>query len=281
MTMVIANTEMAKAWNGQEGEEWARDWSRYDRAAAGYQRRLLAAAGILPGEHVLDIGCGNGEASRAAGRAAGPAGSVLGVDLSSAMVRRAQALAGAEGLANVRFEQADAQVHSFEPAAHEVVISRFGTMFFGDPVAAFANLAGATRPGGRLVIVAWQAPDRNEWIREIRGALAAGRSLPTPAAGAPGPFGQADPDHARTVLVSAGWTDVVLESAEEPFWIGADAEDAFGFMSTGGMARGMLADLDESARSRALEGLRATMAAHANGKGVVFGSAAWVISAIR
>lgn len=279
--MVIANTEMAKAWDGQEGAEWARDWTRYDRAAAGYQRRLLAAAGLRPGEHVLDVGCGNGEASRAAGRAVGPGGSILGVDLSSAMVARARELAGAEGLDNVRFEQADAQTHAFEPAAYDVVISRFGTMFFGDPVAAFSNFAGATKPGGRLVTVAWQAPDRNEWIREIRGALAAGRDLPAPPAGAPGPFAQADPDQARTVLVSAGWTNVVLEAAEEPFWIGADADDAFGFMSTGGMARGMLADLGEADRRRALDALRATMAAHANGTGVVFGSAAWVISALR
>lgn len=279
--MVIANSEMAKAWDGQEGAEWARDWPRYDQAAAGYQRRLLAAAGLQAGEHVLDVGCGNGEASRAAGRAVGPAGSVLGVDLSSAMVARSRELAGAEGLDNVRFEQADAQTHAFEAAAYDVVISRFGTMFFGDPVAAFSNFAGAAKPGGRLVTVVWQSPDRNEWITEVRRALAAGRDIPAPPVGAPGPFAQADPDQARTVLDSAGWTNVELEAAEEPFWIGADADDAFGFMSTGGMARGMLADLGEADRRRALDALRATMAAHADGTGVVFGSAAWVISAVR
>jgi SAM-dependent methyltransferase len=280
MTMVIANTQMAAAWDGQEGAEWARDWRRYDRAVVGYQRRLMAAAAIRPGERVLDVGCGNGEASRAAAGVA-LAGSVLGVDLSSAMVARAHELAAADGLTNVRFETADAQVHPFPPAAFDAVMSRFGTMFFADPVAAFTNLAGATRRGGRLVMVVWQGPDRNEWIREIRSALAAGRTMPDPPTGMPGPFAQADPGDVATVLTAAGWAGVELEAAEEPFWLGTDADDAFAFMSTGGLARGMLQDLDDAGRTRALAALRTVLAAHADDEGVVFGSAAWVISARR
>ena len=280
MTMPIANTEMAAAWDGEEGTDWARDWERYDRAAAGYQRRLMATAGVGAGEHVLDIGCGNGEASRAAAEAAAD-GSVLGVDLSSSMLERARQLAAAQGLSNVRFEQADAQVHPFEPEAFDVVISRFGTMFFADAVAAFSNIAGAMRPGGRIVMEAWRGAGENEWIREIRGALDAGRGLPAPPSGMPGPFAQADPDHVRAVLSSAGFSDIELEAVDEPFWIGTGADDAFRFMSTGGLARGMLKDLDEAGRRRALDALRATMAAHAGRDGVAFGSAAWLISARR
>lgn len=278
MTMPIANTQMAAAWDGDEGSEWARDWTRYDRAVAGYQRRLMIAAAIGAGERVLDIGCGNGEASRAAAAAGG---SVLGVDLSSAMLDRARALAAADGLAAVRFEQADAQVHPFEPAAFDVAISRFGTMFFADAVTAFANVAGALRPGGRLVMVAWRGPDDNEWLREIRGALDAGRGLPAPPAGTPGPFAQADADDVHAVLSAAGLCEVELEPTEEPFWIGTEVEDAFTFMSTGGLARGMLQDLDDAGRRRALAALRATIAAHAGKDGVVFESAAWIISARR
>lgn len=280
MMATIANTEMAAAWDGDEGAEWARDWQRYDRAVAGPHARLMAGAAIEPADRVLDVGCGNGEASRAAARLAG-AGSVLGVDLSSSMLERARELAGAEGLTNVAFEHADAQVHPFAPSALDVVVSRFGTMFFADPLAAFTNLARATRPGGRIVMVAWQGLAANEWLREIRSALAAGRSLPTPPTGLPGPFAQADPGQVRGVLSGAGFDDVALEAVEEPFWIGTGTDDAFAFMSTGGLARGMLQDLDEPARRRALDSLRATLDRHAGADGVVMGSAAWLISARR
>lgn len=278
MMATIANAEMAAAWDGDEGAEWARDWQRYDRAVAGHHARLLAAAAIEPADRVLDVGCGNGETSRAAARLAG-AGSVLGVDLSSAMLERARELAGAEGLPNVAFEHADAQVHPFRPGDVDVVVSRFGTMFFADPLAAFTNLARATRPGGRIVLVAWQGLAANEWLREIRAALAAGRSLPTPPTGVPGPFAQADPDQVRSVLSAAGFDHVALRSVEEPFWVGTGTDDAFAFMSTGGLARGMLGDLDEHARRRALDSLRATLDRYAGAGGVVMGSAAWVISA--
>lgn len=278
MMATIANKEMAAAWDGDEGVEWARDWERYDRAVAGYQARLMAAAAIGRAERVLDVGCGNGETSRAAARRAA-AGSVLGVDLSSSMLERARQLAAAEGLPNVRFEQADAQVQRFGPGAFDVVVSRFGTMFFADPVAAFTNIAGAIRPGGRIAMVAWQGPDHNEWLREIRGALAAGRTLPVPPAGSPGPFAQADPGHVGTVLTTAGFGDVTIEDAKEPFWLGTGTDDAFDFMSTGGMARGLLQDLDEAGRQRALEALRATLDRYAGAGGVVLGSAGWVIAA--
>ena len=280
MPVTMANTEMAAAWDGDEGAEWARDWHRYDRAVAGHHERLMTAAAIAVNDSVLDVGCGNGQASRAAARQAG-AGTVLGVDLSTAMLERARALAVAEGLGNVAFEHADAQVQPFGPAAFDVVLSRFGTMFFGDPVAAFTNLARATRPGGRLVMVAWQGPATNEWMREIRGALAAGRSLPAPPAGAPGPFAQADADRVGAVLAAAGYADVTLDSSEAPFWAGADADDAFAFISAGGMARGLLHDLDETGRRRALDDLHATFERHAGPAGVALGSAAWVITARR
>ena len=280
MMATIANTEMAAAWDGDEGAEWARDWQRYDRAVAGHQARLMDAAAISWADRVLDVGCGNGETSRAAARQAG-AGSVLGVDLSSSMLERARELAGAEGLTNVRFERADAQVHPFPPAAFDLVVSRFGTMFFADATAAFTNLARTTRPGGRIVMVAWQGLGANEWLREIRASLAAGRSLPTPPAGLPGPFAQSDPDQVRSVLTGAGFDDITLEPSEGPFWIGAGTDDAFSFMSTGGLARGMLQDLEEPDRRRALDTLRATLDTYAGADGVVLGSAAWVISARR
>src|SRR5438105_1841920 len=138
------NAEQAGAWDGDEGAYWAENAERFDRAVAAYHERFLAAAGIGGAERVLDIGCGTGQTTRDAARAA-PDGTALGVDLSGRMVELARRLATGEGIANARFEQADAQVHPFAARSFDVAISRTGTMFFGDPAAAFANIAGAVR----------------------------------------------------------------------------------------------------------------------------------------
>ena len=276
----IANADMAAAWDGAEGENWARDWQHYDRSIRRYHLRLLRAADIAGGENVLDVGCGNGELTRDAGRATAT-GAVLGVDLSARMLARARELAHAEGLDNVAFEQADAQVHAFRPAAYDAVVSRFGAMFFADPVTAFRNIGEAMRPGARLVLIAWQGLGRNEWLRAVRGALSLGRALPAPPVGAPGPFGLADPDGVRATLAAAGYAQIDIEAAEEPFWAGPHAQGAFDFVSNGSLARGFLEGFAVDDRNRALDALRLTMENHDAGDGVWFGSAAWLIRATR
>jgi SAM-dependent methyltransferase len=277
-TNTVVNAEMAAAWDGDEGEEWARDWQRYDRAVRGYHHVLLDAAAINPTDHVLDIGCGNGESTRYAARAAAN-GSAVGVDLSSRMVERARELGRAEGLANVRFEIADAQCHPFEANAYDVAMSRFGTMFFADLVAAFTNIGAAIRPGGRLIMIAWRGADDNEWLRCVFGALAVGRDLPVPPPGAPGPFGLADPDRTRAAVTMAGYEAVQLTALNEPFWLGADSDDAYGFFRGTGIVRGMTRDLDDAQQAVALHALRATMIEHDTGDGVLFESGAWLITA--
>jgi SAM-dependent methyltransferase len=274
----VANVDMARAWDGDEGADWARDWRRYDRAVRAHHARLLAAAAIAPGELVLDVGCGNGETTRAAARAAW-AGAALGVDLSARMIDRAVELAAAERLANVRFVQADAQVHAFAPGGHDVAVSRFGTMFFADPVEAFANIGRALRPGGRLVMVGWRGVADNEWLRCVLTALADGRDLPTPPPGAPGPFGLADPDLTRRRLATAGFTAVEIEAFDAPFHLGDDGDDADRFFRGTALCRGLTAGLDVAGRARALAALQATLHAHDTGDGVELGSGAWLITA--
>jgi SAM-dependent methyltransferase len=276
----IANAEMARAWDGDEGEDWARDWEYYDRSARDYQAALNEAAAIQSTHRVLDIGCGNGESTRIAARAA-DRGSALGIDLSTKMLARARALATAEGISNANFVRGDAQVHPFESNAFDVAISRFGAMFFADRAAAMSNVAGAIKHGGRIVMLGWQELGKNEWLQEIRAALSVGRDLPAPPAGAPGPFGFADADGMRDVLGSAGFEDITIESLEVPVWVGKDGEDAFRFISSTGVVRGMLQGLDEPSTASALNALRETMSAHDTGDGVVFGSAAWLITATR
>lgn len=275
----IANVDMAAAWDGDEGEDWARDWERYDRTAAGYHRRLLDAADIGSATRVLDIGCGNGQATRDAARAA-TEGEALGVDLSSVMLQRARELAETAGLSNARFEQADAQVHPFQPG-FDVGISRFGAMFFADPVAAFTNIGRALHPGGRLALVAWRGVSDNEWLQCVFAALALGRDLPVPPAGAPGPFGLADADITTKVLAAAGFESIEHAAVDEPFWVGTDGADAYGFFRDTGVVRGMTQGLDDGQRAEALGALEATMHDHETVDGVVFQSGGWLITARR
>ena len=272
------NAEQLRAWDGDEGSYWATNADYYDRSVAQHHDRLVAAAAIGEQDHVLDIGCGTGKLSRDAARAAS-SGSTLGVDLSSAMLEVAEDRAAQERLRNVRFEQLDAQIHLFEANAFDLVVSRTGAMFFGDPAAAFANLGAALRPGGRLALLTWQPPSENEWIRELSAALAAGRQMSPPPSGAPGPFALSDPDRVRSVLGAACFTDIDLIGSSAGMWFGSDADDAHRFVL--GQLGWMLHGLDDAGRARALEALRVTASAHETGAGVVFDSATWIITATR
>ncbi len=273
-----ANAEQVQAWDGDEGAYWADHAQHFDRAVAAYHSTFMAACRIASGERVLDIGCGTGQTTRDAARAAYP-GPALGVDLSARMIELARRLAAEQDISNAGFEQADAQIHPFPAGSFDAAISRTGTMFFGDPAAAFANIARALRPGGRLVMLAWQGPRPNEWIRVLSEALAAGRNLPAPPPGAPGPFALADPGQIRTLLAAAGFSGITLDAMHEPMWFGSDPDDAHRFVL--GLLGWMLHGLDQTGRDRALDALRALVAAHASSDGITFGSAAWLISAGR
>ena len=186
----------------------------YDAELRRHNEVLRRACGVRAGEQVLDVGCGAGLTTRQAARAAGT-GSALGVDVSPRAIERARELARAEGLGNVAFEHGDAQVHRFPPGRFDLAMSRFGTMFFGDPAAAFANIGRALRPGGRLVMLVWQAHDRNEWNVALHRALGA----EDPAALVPAgldPFSLADPPAVTGLLESAGFAGVAFTDVREP-----------------------------------------------------------------
>jgi SAM-dependent methyltransferase len=197
------------------------------------------------------------------------------------MLGRARALAAEAGIDNVEFVRADAQVHPFDAGAHDLVVSRFGAMFFADKVEAFTNLCAALRPGGRLVLVAWQDISLNEHFDAVIGALAAGRQLPSPPPGSPSPFGLADEQHGRQWLGSAGFVDVGYESVRAPIDLADTAADAHAFFLRSAMGEHLLADLEEGAREAASASLLDTLRDHETADGVVFDSAAWIITARR
>jgi SAM-dependent methyltransferase len=271
-----SNADQLTAWDGANGDFWTVRADRFDQGVARFQPKFLAAAAIEPADNVLDIGCGSGTTTRAAARAASR-GTVLGVDLSSRMLRLARERAAAEQLTNVTFEQGDAQIHAFPDSHFDVAVSRNGTMFFGDPVAAFKNIARAIKPGGRLVLLAWQALADNDWISTFRTILAAGRTLPVPPPTAPSPFSLSEPDRVRSLLTTAGFADVTLTGLNEPHYFGEDADDAYDFVQDhfGGLAN----DLDPETRTAVLAALRANLAEHQTPEGVLYDSAAWLIEA--
>jgi SAM-dependent methyltransferase len=272
------NAAQLQAWDGPEGDYWAAHAARFEKSMAGYDSALFAAAAIRPGDHVLDVGCGTGATTREAARRAN-AGTATGVDLSGAMIAVARSAAVRTGVGNACFLQGDAQVYPFPTAGFDVVISRTGAMFFGDPAAAFANLARATRPGGRLVLLVWQAFERNPWIVRISTALAAGREPPAPPDGAPGPFAFADPNRLRGLLTRAGYTGIEVADVREPLNFGRDPDTAHTLLA--GLLHWMVADVDPPTRAHALAALRATMAAHHSPRGVELDSAAWLVTATR
>ena len=275
-----SNEAAYRAWDGADGEFWAAHESYFDRSLARYDPALLAAAAIGPRDRVLDVGCGTGHTSRAAARLARD-GAVVGIDLSSPMLERARERAHEERLGNVTFVHADAQVHPFDAASFDVVISRTGTMFFGVPAAAFANLRRALRPGGRLAMLVWQPVHENEWLTSFTAALAAGRSVPAPPPDSPGPFSLSDPQHVTELLEGAGLAHVVLDGRNEPMEFGRTADDAYENVAAMGFTTFMLDQLDPAARPGALACLRASIDAHATPEGVLYRSGVWIVTAHR
>jgi SAM-dependent methyltransferase len=273
-----SNAGQVRAWDGGEGAFWAAHARRFDASLANCHGPFLAAAAVGATDRVLDVGCGTGQASRDVARTA-VNGSVLGVDLSSRMIALARATAAAERLDNTEFRQADAQIHPFGDGAFDAVISRMGSMFFGDPIAAFENLHRAVRHEGRLTLLTWQGVADNEWLTEFRGAMAVNRRLPAPPPDAPGPFALSDPERVRTILEGAGFTDVSFDGLREPLSFGSDLDDAFDFVSD--LTNWMRDDLDEDGREAALAALRTTISDHAGDHGVTYHSATWIIQARR
>jgi SAM-dependent methyltransferase len=245
----------------------------YDSELHAHNERLRAATGIRAGDRVLDIGCGAGLTTREAARAAAP-GDVLGVDVSAAAIERARDLTAAQGLANVAYEHADVQTHPFAPASFDVAISRFGVMFFSDPVAAFGNIARALRPDGRLVAIVWQRHQDNEWVVAIDDAIGA------TTFGDQDAFSLGDPNATTRILERAGFDDVRLDDVDEPVFYGPDVAGALEWVCSFRDVSDVLSSLDPDARDRAMQRLREVMAAHCqDDRGVVFASRTWLISA--
>jgi SAM-dependent methyltransferase len=278
------NADQIKYWNEAAGAKWVAHQDALDRQMEPIAAATIEAAAIAPSERVLDVGCGCGATSIEIARRASR-GSVVGVDISGPMLARARERAAAARVANVGFEQADAQSHRFGGPPFDVVFSRFGVMFFDDPTAAFTNLRSATREGGRLAFACWQPFERNPWMAVPAHAAATVITMPPrPAPGTPGPFAFSDPDYVRDILTRAGYRDLVVASHTAPMSVGTAVgtlDDAARFAMQFGPTATAMRDAPPDAIPRVFEAVRAALETFVTPNGVVIPAAVWIVTATK
>ena len=271
------NADQIAYWNETAGPTWVAMQDALDQELAPLGLKAMEALGPREGERVLDVGCGCGATTLELARRVGAGGAVIGADISTPMLAVATARARKAGLAQARFLEADAQVHPFEPV--DGVFSRFGVMFFADPIAAFANLRRALRPGGRLAFVCWRAMADNPWMTV---PMAAALPLlpappPVPAPGAPGPFALADRSRIEDILGGAGFSRIAVEPNDQKIGWG-DLE-----ISTATVMR--IGPLGAAVREhpelgdRVASAVRSALAPYASPNGVLLDSATWIANA--
>lgn len=277
------NAEVIRWWAQLEGPHYVAEAERYDNMARAFSDAMLDAAGLQPGERVLDIGCGNGSTTIEAAARVRPGGAAVGVDVSPPMLAFARKRATAAGATETEFVQADAQIHAFDEASFDAVISRNGLMFFEDPDAAFANLARALRPVGRIAFVAPQGPGHSEWIMAAGAAAAPHIGIPQGLGpNAPGPYGLADPDRTRAILERAGFADIGIEALTRPMRIGANVEDALGFIRSMPRVADLFAAAPTDKQDAAIDAARHALTPYAGPDGVVMdNNGEWLVTARR
>jgi SAM-dependent methyltransferase len=279
---MTANEGMIEFWNGPGGDRWVALQARYDAQLDPISMPLVEQMATEPEVRVLDIGCGSGSMALSIARSRTGHGHVTGLDISSPMLDLARRRAVRDGIERVTFVRADAQSHTFEPDSVDVVVSRFGVMFFDDPVAAFTNLRHGVIGGGRLRCLVWQSPDENEWVRVPSQIASRIVELP-PHGDGPGPFGLADPDRLRRILIDAGWSVDEIDPVRGDFAVGGPSpyDDAIEFVIGGGpLARG-IADAGEAAIEQVAAALTDELVGFYDGSELRMGYAAWLVEATR
>lgn len=265
-------------WNGAGGERFARSQDAIDRSLAKITEAAIAFAAPQIDERVLDIGCGCGTTTFRLREKVGPNGATAGVDVSKVMLNVARARAGASN-ADVAFVEDDAAKHDFQPV-FDLVFSRFGVMFFADPVAAFANIRTALTKTGRMAFVCWRSLPENFWA--YAPLVAARPFLPPmdpPDPHAPGPFAFADGDRLHRILASAGFNSIVIEKLDTTMSMGATVEEASAEAMNIGPVSRAASELDEPTRDKIRAAIAEAFGKHTSPEGVSLPSACWLVRA--
>lgn len=276
------NREQAVYWNEQAGPKWVALQEQLDAQLEPSGRVVMDALELGAGMRVLDVGCGAGATSLALAERVAP-GEVVGLDISAPLLERARARA--TRAASLRFEQADAQTFPFGDPTFDAVFSRFGVMFFADPVQAFANLRSSLREGGRLGFVCWRAMSENAWVTvPLSAALPHLPEPPAPPApGAPGPFAFADGARTGDILERAGYVEIDVARLDSELHVGGgnDLEDAVDVALQLGPLGRVLIGVDAGVRAKVRVAVREALLAHLGPAGVRLAGATWLVTARR
>ncbi|MDP3801868.1 class I SAM-dependent methyltransferase [Brevundimonas sp.] len=273
-----ANEAQARLWNARVGEVWVEQQELLDRLLQPFERALVEVVANLGAGDVLDVGCGAGATTLGAARHLGERGRCTGVDISVPLIEAARRRAEAAGLETCRFIAADAQQYAFEPAAFDGVISRFGVMFFADPVAAFANIRRAARPDAGLAFIAWRSAEENPFMTAAeRAAAPLLPELPARDPAGPGQFAFADAERVRGILAAAGWRDVDIQPLDLVVTLSAVDLDAYAARM--GPVGALLPDLDEDRRSRIVAAVRQAFEAWVTSGAAHITTACWLVRA--
>ena len=275
------NEEQGKFWGGIGGDAWVELQEQMDGQLLPLGEAVMDAVAVQPGEHVLDVGCGCGATSIALAEFAGTHGSVVGCDISEPMLARAALRAKQSSLSNTSFVEADAQTAPLGGPFH-VIFSRFGVMFFEDPLAAFENLRRATRAGGRLGFVCWQSPLLNEAFSFLgpigNEILGPGEPIPPTA---PGPFAFADPDYVRVIIAAAGWSNVEVTECRRQMQVFGTTDVEYALeaaMRIGPFSRRLIGMPPEVAR-RARTAVAAALESRWTPNGWISDGVCWLVTA--
>ena len=274
-TAAEVQSEQARLWNGVKGRAWVDGQPLLDRVFQPFE--ALLAGDIEPHERIVDVGCGTGAITRAAARRLGPAGSATGIDLSQPMIEAARQRAQAEQV-DARFLCADAGSHGFPTGSVDRIVSRFGVMFFADPVRAFANLRQACRPDGALRCAVWRSAADNPFMTVAeRAAAPFVANLPIPQPGTPGQFAFADPDRVHGILAESSWREIELQKIDVPCAFPLEGLDLY--LTRLGPLGQILHEADAASRDRIVETVRAAFQPYIAGDEVRYSAACWLLTA--
>ncbi len=278
--MSMSNDDQIERWNTVTGQTWAELQAEIDALIQPLGLEAIDALAPSPGEHVLDIGCGCGQSSLDLAERVGAQGQVTGVDVSTPMLEVARGRSSAGVHRPVAFRRIDAQTDSLGEAGFDAAYSRFGVMFFSDPDAAFANIARALKPGGRLAFVCWRAFAENLWMREPWDAALPVLPPQAPAdPTAPGPFAFADADRVRAILAAAGFAAVDIRPYDLAIG-GAAIDDTLRLALRVGPLASALREAPER-RDAVAAAVKARLALRLTADGVRMPAAVWIVTALR
>jgi SAM-dependent methyltransferase len=266
-------------WNGPGGAHWVTQQAHTDVQLAPITEAVVAAAAAKPGERILDIGCGCGTTTMLL---ADIARHVTGLDVSAPMLGWARRRGA--GRSNIDWVLDDAATHAFAPGTYDLLFSRFGVMFFGNPVAAFANLRTALKPGGRMVFVCWRPFDDNPWMRvPLHAAYEHIPRMPRPGPEDPGPFAFADSNRVARILTDAGWSTPTFTPVDVSLDLGAGGglDRAVEQATNIGAASRALREAPDDLRPAAIAAIRAALVPYVRGDSVTLGGGIWIVTSRR